>query len=170
MRLTFRILLIAAACAAGETDNTRKDRTVILDEAAVKNLRIETAEGEEQTFGETIFALGRVRVAPGHRAIVSSRVPGRVLSVAAHIDTPIEKGAEALVIESRQPGDPPPSVRLTAPISGFVSAVNVVPGQPAEPADSLVEIIDIGELHAVAAVPQHIAGQLKPGLAARIRV
>ena len=170
MRLILPILFIGAACATGETDTTRKDRTVILDEAAAKNLRIETAEAEEKTFEETIFALGRLKVAPGHRAIVSSRVPGRVLSVAAHIDTPIEKGAEALVIESRQPGDPPPSVRLTAPISGFISAVKVVPGQPVEPADSLVEVIDLTELHGVAAVPQHLAGSLKLDQAARIRV
>lgn len=163
-------LLSLAAIALGEADSSRKDRTVILDEAAVKNLHIETAEAEEKTFEETIFALGRLRVAPGHRAVVSSRVPGRVISVAAHIDRPIEKAAEALIIESRQPGDPPPSVRLTAPISGFIAAVNVVPGQPVEVADSLVEIIDIDALHAVAAVPQHLAGQLKPGQAARIRV
>ncbi len=168
--VTFTLLAACAVSALGQADPTRKDRTVILDEAAVKNLGIETSEAEEKTFEETVFALGRLRVAPGHRAIVSSRVPGRVLSVAAHIDTPIEKGAEVLVIESRQPGDPPPSVRLTAPIAGFVSAVNVVPGQPVEPADSLIEVTDLAELHAVAAVPQHLAGQLKVGQAARIRV
>lgn len=169
MKRILTILLILAGAASAQ-DPARKDRTVILDEAAVKNLHIETAEAEETTFEETIFALGRLRVAPGHRAVVSSRVPGRVLSVAAHIDRPIERGAEAVVLESRQPGDPPPSVRLTAPISGFISAVKVVPGQPVEPADSLIEIIDISSLHAVAAVPQHLAGQLKAGLAARIRV
>ncbi|MEQ1860864.1 MAG: efflux RND transporter periplasmic adaptor subunit [Chthoniobacteraceae bacterium] len=170
LHLAFPLFLALGVAAFAEADPARKDRTVILDEAAVKNLRIETAEAEETTFEETIFALGRLKVAPGHRAVVSSRVPGRVLSVAAHIDRSIEKGAEALVLESRQPGDPPPSVTLIAPISGFISAVNVVPGQPVEPADSLVEIIDLTSLHAVAAVPQHLAGQLKAGLAARIRV
>ena len=86
-------------------------------------------------------------------------MPGRVLSVAAHIDTPIEKDAEALVHRK------PPARRSAAersrsmaPISGFVSAVKVVPGQPVEPADSLVEIIDLSEVHAIAAVPEHLAG------------
>jgi cobalt-zinc-cadmium efflux system membrane fusion protein len=164
------ILLILAVSGFAQDDPTRKDRTVILHESAVKNLRIETVEAEEKTFEETLFALGRLRVAPGHRAIVSSRVPGRVITVAAHIDTPIEKGAEAVVIESRQPGDPPPSVRLVSPISGFISAVKIVPGQPVEPADSLIEVIDLKELHGVAAVPQHLAGSLKLEQAARIRV
>jgi len=144
--------------------------TIILDETGVKNLKIEFVEAEETDFEETVFALGRIRVAPGHRAIVSSRVPGRVLTVSAHIDTRIEKGAEAAVIESRQPGDPPPSVRLTAPLAGMVSAVNIVPGQPVTPDDSLVEIIDLSEVHAVAAVPEHLVGGLRVGQSAHIRV
>ncbi len=144
--------------------------TVILDETGVKNLKIETVEAEETDFEETVFALGRIKVAPGHRAVVSSRVPGRVLSVAAHIDVPIEKGAEVALIESRQPGDPPPSVRLTAPLGGMVSAVKIVPGQPVTPDASLVEIIDLSEVHAVAAVPEHLVGGLRVGQIAHIRV
>ena len=144
--------------------------TVILDETGVKNLKIEFVEAEESVFEETVFALGRIRVAPGHRAVVSSRVPGRVLSVSAHIDTPIGKGAEAAVIESRQPGDPPPSIRLIAPLSGMVSAVKIVPGQPVTPDDSLVEIIDLSEVHAMAAVPEHLVGGLRIGQTAHIRV
>jgi hypothetical protein len=93
-----------------------------------------------------------------------------VLSVAAHIDVAIAKDAEVAVIESRQPGDPPPSIRLTAPLGGMVSAVNIVPGQPVTPDDSLVEIIDLAEVHAVAAVPEHLVGKLKVGQAAHIRV
>src|SRR5687767_14828266 len=110
------LLFVGTAWAA---DPDRKANIVILNETAVKNLGLETAEAEERSFEDTVFALGRIKVAPGHRAVVSSRVPGRALSVAAHIDTRIEKGADAVVIESRQAGDPPPSVRLPAPISGL---------------------------------------------------
>ncbi|MES2572544.1 MAG: efflux RND transporter periplasmic adaptor subunit, partial [Verrucomicrobiota bacterium] len=91
------------------------------------------------------------------------------LTVAAHVDTKIEKGAEAVVMESRQPGDPPPSIRLVAPISGLISAVNVVPGQPITPDHSLIEIIDLSEVHAVAAVPEHFAGRMQVGQKGRIR-
>jgi multidrug efflux pump subunit AcrA (membrane-fusion protein) len=144
--------------------------TVILDETGEKNLKIETVEAEETVFEETVFALGRIRVAPGHRAVVSSRVPGRVLNVSAHIDTPITKGAEVALIESRQPGDPPPSVRVTAPLGGIVSAVKIVPGQPVTPDDSLVEVTDLSEVHATAAVPEHLVGRLSTGQTAHIRV
>jgi multidrug efflux pump subunit AcrA (membrane-fusion protein) len=159
--------LAAAAFAAGDTN--RAANLVILDETAVKNLNLATAEAEETDFEETIFALGRIRVAPGHKAVVSSRVPGRAISVSAHIDTKIEKGAEAVVIESRQPGDPPPSVRLLAPITGHISAVKIAPGQPVEAADSLIEIVDLSSVHAVAALPEHLAHRVRLAQKGRIR-
>lgn len=162
------LVLVTPAFAAMSPEKAAA--TVILDAAGVENLKLETVAAEETTFEETVFALGRIGVASGHRAVVSSRVPGRVLSVAAHIDRPIEKDAEVLMLESRQPGDPPPSVRLTAPIAGMVSVVNVVPGMPVEQKDSLVEIIDLSEVHAVAAVPEHLIGKLQPGQKAHIRV
>lgn len=155
-------------CAAVSPEKAAN--TVILTEDGVKSLGIETVEAEETTFEETFFALGRIKVAPGHRAVVSSRVPGRVLTLHAHIDTPVQKGAEVAVIESRQPGDPPPSVRLTAPISGLVSVMNAAVGQPVDPSTSLMEIIDLTDVHAVAAVPDHLVGKLKVGQKARVLV
>ncbi len=163
-------LALAAAPAIAAVTPEEAAATIILDETGVKNLKIETVEAEETEFEETVFALGRIKVAPGHRAVVSSRVPGRVLTVNAHIDTAIERGAEVAVIESRQPGDPPPSIRLTAPIGGMVSVVNIVPGKPVTPDDSLLEIIDLSEVHAVAAVPEHLVGGLRAGQVAHIRV
>ncbi len=166
---TFLLAFCLAASSFAAVDPNRAANLVILDETAVKNLNLSTVEAEESDFEETIFSLGRIRVASGHKAVVSSRVPGRAISVAAHIDTKIERGSEAVVIESRQPGDPPPSIRLVAPISGHVSAVNIAPGQPVEPANSLIEIVDISSVHAVAALPEHLAHRVQIGQKARIR-
>lgn len=166
---TFILTLGFATSAFAAADPNRTANLVILNEAAVKNLNLATVEAEESDFEETIFALGRIRVAPGHKAVVSSRVAGRATIVSAHIDTKIEKGAEAIALESRQPGDPPPSVRLLAPISGYVSAVNITAGQPVEPADSLIEIVDLSSVHAVAALPEHLAHRVSIGQKARIR-
>ncbi len=163
----FTVVLAEAAAAAG--DPNRGANLVILDETAVKNLNLATVEAEEADFEETIFALGRIRAAPGHRGVVSSRVAGRAITVGVHIDTRIEKGAEAVVIESRQPGDPPATVRLFAPVSGYVSAVHVVPGQPVEPTDSLIEIVDLSAVHAVAALPEHFANRVQIGQQGYIR-
>jgi membrane fusion protein, heavy metal efflux system len=169
MKHSLLILLLATALHAAMSPEEAAN-TVILDESGIKNLRIETVEAEETDFEETVFALGRINVAPGYRSIVSSRIPGRVVSVEAHIDTRIRLGSEALTIESRMPGDPPPRIRLPALISGIVSAVNVVEGQPIEPSDALVEILDLSTVHATAAVPEHLVAQVKEGATARIRV
>lgn len=158
------------AAAADSAKAAKLANTVFLDAIGVKNLRLQTVEAEEQTFEETVFALGRLRVAPGHRAIVSSRIAGRALSVSAHIDMRIEKGSDIAEIESRLPGDPPARVKLTAPIGGLISAIKLVPGQPVSPDSSLVEIVDLSEMHAVAAVPEHLVGKLKVGAKARLRV
>jgi multidrug efflux pump subunit AcrA (membrane-fusion protein) len=163
------LLLIALPSFAAVTPEEAA-ATVILTESGVKNLRIETVEVEETDFEETVFALGRIQIAPANRAVVSSRVPGRALKVNAHIDRRIEAGSEAVVVESRQPGDPPPRVSLPAPIGGLVMAVNVAVGQPVEPSASLVEIVDLTEIHALAAVPEHLASRLRPGMKAHIRV
>ena len=166
------VLLLAFVSVASfaETEKERLANTVILTAEGVANLRLEVVTAEETVFEETVFALGRIGAAPGHRAVVSSRVPGRVVTVAAHIDRPIAKDAEVLVLESRQAGDPPPSVRLLAPLAGMVTVVNVVPGSPVEQKDALVEIMDLSEVHAVAAVPEHLIGKLRPGQKAHIRV
>ncbi len=143
---------------------------LILDEVSVAHLNLEFAEAEETSFEETVFALGAIEVLPGKRAVVSSRIPGRAFSVLALPHQQVEEGDEVAWIESRQPGDPPPVVKLEAPIAGFISKVNLAPGQPVSPEDELMEIVDLDTVEAVASVPQHLAAQLKPGLIAHIRL
>lgn len=162
--------LLALAPVRAEVSKEEAANMIILTETGEKNLKIETVEAEETDFEETVFALGRIQVAPGRRAIVSSRVPGKVLSVTAHLDTHIALASEAVEIEVRQPGDPPPRLRLPALLSGIVTAVHVVPGQPISPDNPLVEITDLSEVQAVAAVPEWLFGKLKDGKKARIRV
>lgn len=166
----FCLLLAASVAGAAETIAKRAQNTVVLDETGVKNLRIETVEVEETAFEETIFSLGHLEVLPGKKAIVSSRIPGRAFSVLVIPHTEVDAGAEVAWVESRQPGDPPPVIKLEAPIAGMVSKVNIAPGQPVSPDDELIEIVDLSTLEAVANVPQHLAGRLKLGQKAYIKV
>ncbi len=154
----------------GSSDAARNANLVILDEAAEANLGIETAEAEEATFEQTMFALGRIEVLPGKRAVVSSRIPGRAYSVLALPDQLVDEGEEVMWVESRQPGDPPPKVMLAAPISGIVAKVNIAVGQPVSPDDSLIEVVDLSIVEADAQVPEHLAYRLKKGIKAQIRV
>ncbi|MBE2284652.1 MAG: efflux RND transporter periplasmic adaptor subunit [Prosthecobacter sp.] len=164
----FLFLLTPLLIAAAEPD--RAANTVILDETSVKHLRLEFAEAEETSFEETVFALGHIEVLPGKKAIVSSRIPGRAFSVLVVPHQQVDVGAEVAWVESRQPGDPPPVIKLEAPINGMVSKVDIVQGQPVTPDSSLIEIVNLETVEAVASVPQHLAGRLAAGLQAHIRV
>lgn len=161
-------VIVSSILAAEGVD--RVANTVLLNETGVKNLRIKTEVVEETTFEESIFALGRIDVYPGRSAAISSRIPGRALEVFVKHDHPITKGDVALVVESRQPGNPPPRVEVTAPISGLVSATHIIPGEPVDPDKVLAEILDLSEVYALASVPEHLAGQLLKGQRARITV
>lgn len=166
--LLFLVLLLPAARGA-DTPGSRSG-VVILDETGVKNLRIQTAEVEEAPFEETVFALGRIAVLPGHRAVISSRIPGRATEVLVKPDHPITQGDVAVVVESRQPGNPPPSIRITSPLTGLVSRTAVVPGEPVEPDRVLAEVVDLDAVYAIARVPENLAGRLRPGQDATISV
>lgn len=161
-------LLATLPLRSADTASSRSTNTVVLDETGVKNLRIQTAVAKAGVFEETVFALGRIEVYPGRRAVISSRIPGRALEVLIKHDHPVKKGDVAIIVESRQFSDPPPTVALTAPISGLVSATLVVPGEPVNPDKTLAEILDLSEVYALARVPEHLAAKLKSGQKARI--
>ena len=170
MLFRFIIPCLTLAGLLSAADPGRQQNTVILDETSVKNLGIQTVEAEETTFEETVFALGRVEVAHGKRAVVSSRIPGRALSVLALPDQEVKQGEELVRVESRQPGDPPPTITLNAPMTGLIAKVDIAVGQPVSPDQSLIEIVDLSVVEAMARVPEHLASKLKKGLKAHIRV
>ncbi|MDZ4288909.1 MAG: efflux RND transporter periplasmic adaptor subunit, partial [Prosthecobacter sp.] len=165
---------LSAAASLGfaedKVDNKRMANTVVLDETGVKNLRIETVEVEETDFEEIIFALGRIEANPSKTAAVSSRVSGRIMELKANLGDQVQAGQEVARLESRQPGDPPPSILLKAPIGGLVTKVDARLGDPLEPDKALLEITDLNEVYAIARVPEHQAGSMKPGTIAHIKV
>ena len=165
----FFAALASLALAQGKPGNARAGNTVILDANAVANLRLETAVAEPRDFEETVFALGRVEPRPGAVAAVSSRIPGRVAGLAVRPGDLVAAGSELVRVESRQAGDPPPVVALPAPLAGTVTSLEVRLGDPVEPDHALLEITDLSEVEAVARVPEHASGRLRPGTVARIR-
>jgi cobalt-zinc-cadmium efflux system membrane fusion protein len=148
----------------------RTEGLVILDEQGVKNLKLELVKSQEADFEQTVLALGRIEVFPGNLTVVSSRIAGRAHSVLVKADQEVSQGDELLWVESRQPGDPPPMMKIEAPIGGIISSMKIAPGRPVSPDDSLMEIVDLSRVHAVARVPEHFASRLKEGLKAHIRV
>ena len=164
------LYLMSISLAVAAEDSGRFQNMVRLKEAEAALLQLETAEAEETAFEETVFALGEIEVLPGKRAVVSSRIAGRAFSVLVIPTQEIAEGDEVAWIESRQPGDPPPTVMLPSPMAGTVASVRIAPGQPVTPDDVLAEIVSLDVVEAAAQVPQHLAGALAAGQSARIRV
>ncbi|HSP41403.1 MAG TPA: efflux RND transporter periplasmic adaptor subunit, partial [Luteolibacter sp.] len=142
---------------------------VILTEQGVRNLGLETVVVEEADFELTNFALGRTEAIPENRSVLSSRIPGRVAETNLVIGSYVTKGEKLVLLESRQPGDPPPTVWLTAPADGTVISVNTSLGAPVEPSDRLAEFADLKTIYLIATVPQAIAGKIRQGTQAKVR-
>ncbi|SKB01814.1 RND family efflux transporter, MFP subunit [Prosthecobacter debontii] len=162
--------LTFASLSNAAEDNKRSSSTIVLDENGVKNLRIETTEVEETDFESTIFSLGRIQAIPNNVGAVSSRISGRIVELKVAPGDVVQKGDVVVSVESRQPGDPPPVIPLTAPLSGLVTRVELRLGDPIEPDRPVLEITDLSEVYAVARVPEHQAGLMKPGTIAHIKV
>lgn len=158
----FTLLLFNAFLSAAEP--------IILDEVAIHNLRLKTVEANESTFEQTVFCLGHIRAIPQNMAAVSSRVSGRILSLAVSPGQSVEAGQILAEIESRQAGDPPAKISLRAPAGGMVTQVLSRLGDPVEPEKAFIEIIDLTDLFVHASVPEHQAGKMKIGAQASIHI
>lgn len=143
---------------------------IVLDETGVKNLRIETVVAEETDFEETVFALGRIAEIPERHGVLSSRISGRVTGLEVQEGDTVNKDQLLVRVESRQPGNPPPVIELTSPISGLVVESHINIGEPVEPDKKLLDISDLSEVYAIARVPENQAAKLAPGSKAHIRV
>ena len=172
MKLYKQLLCIAllTATSAHAAEEAREQNTIILDEIAVKNLRIQTGEAEERDFESTVFAIGRIEEIPASRSVLSSRIAGRISELKAFEGDIVKAGDVLATVESRQLGDPPPSVQLKAPQSGLIVASHVRLGQPVEPSAELLDISDRSKLWAVAKIPEQEAAMTKIGTRARIHV
>jgi multidrug efflux pump subunit AcrA (membrane-fusion protein) len=142
---------------------------VILTEQGVKNLGLQTVVAEEADFHTTVFAFGRTEAIPERSSILSSRISGRVIEHHLRIGSVVSRGEKLLLLESRQPGDPAPTVWLTAPADGTITSVNAKLGSPVEPSDRLAEIADLRTIYLIAKLPQAIAGAIGQGTQATVR-
>lgn len=164
-------LLVSMSMARAEKmDQDRARNLVVLDEAGVASLKLETTTADERSFEQVFFAVGRVEVLPGARAMVSSVKAGRVVELKVAPSELVEAGAELGKIETVDRSGNVTTETLTAPISGMVLSVRVSQGEAFRIATSLIEIADLREVDVVARVFEHEASLLAPGSTARIQV
>ncbi len=168
MKLFILLLLFTARLFAQEGE--RASNTILLDEQGVENLRIETVVAEEQDFETTLFAIGRIEEIPNRHSVLSSRISGRVISVNAFIGDTVKAGQILINVESRQPGNPPPTISITTPRSGIVMESHVKEGEPVSPEEELMDVIDLSKVWAIAKIPENAAATLQPGSSARVTI
>ncbi len=163
-------LITTAPSAEGPVDAEATANTVILDEQGVKNLRIETVVVQKQDFETTVFAIGRIEDIPSSRSVLSSRISGRAVEVNAFEGDLVEKDQVLVKVESRQPGNPPPTIALRAPKAGLVVDSHVRLGEPIEPETELLDISDRSKMWAIAKIPEKEASGVAVGTIARVQV
>ena len=123
-----------------------------------------------QTFESTLFTLGHLEEIPAKRSVLSTRIPGRIVELHALMGDQVEEGQTLAVLESRQPGNPPPRIELKAPQSGTIVETHILKGEPVEPENELLAIADHSQLWAIAHVPETSIPQIPLGSEARIHV
>lgn len=157
--------LTAATKAEDDSSNF-----ISLRPEGIRNLGIQYEEVEVKDFERTIFAIGTIREIPSHHSVLSSRISGRIIEVNAFEGDRVKKGDVLVKVESRQPGSPPPVIELLAPRDGLVVTSHIRLGEPVEPSNELLDIMDLEEVWATAQVPEDAVSQLKPGTKAHIRI
>jgi cobalt-zinc-cadmium efflux system membrane fusion protein len=172
MKLKSIFSLITAALLSNTWAEESIDaaNTVILSEQGVKNLGIEITKVKKATFEDSVFAIGHIKPIPNKHSVISTRFSGRVVQTPPIVGDIVEKGQVLLKVESRQPGSPPPVIDVKAPEAGIISKSHVTLGQPVDPSQELMDIVDLKQVWAVASVPESQASKLKLGTTAHIKV
>jgi len=164
------IFLTTFPVLAAEEEVMNSDDLVILSASSEKSLGIKIEASLETDFETTLFSIGRIQEVPSNHRVVSSRIAGRVTQLHAIAGDHVNKGDLLVQVESRQAGNPPPTIPLHAPSSGIIAESHIRLGEPVDPGKELLDILDLTQVWAVARVPEQEAGNLAIGAKARIRV
>lgn len=141
---------------------------VQLSEAQQKAVGLQVVPADFRPLSELLNLNGEVRLLPGRQADVSTRISGQVKELYAGLGDTVKAGQRLARVQSRLVGDPPPSVDITAPVSGVVDALNVTIGQSVEPTTVLYRISDRSQVNVVARVYEEDLGKVKLGQEAKV--
>ena len=143
---------------------------VQLSAAQQKAIALQLAPVSPRPLAAVLNLNGEVQLLPNRQADVSLRISGQVKELYANLGNTVRAGQRLVLVQSRLVGDPPPSVTITAPMSGVIDARNVVVGQAVEPNTVLFHISDRSQVIVVGKVFEEDLGKIKTGQAARVRV
>ena len=141
---------------------------VTLTKVQEESIGLQTVAADLHSIDTILLLNGSAKIDPNRQAHVTTRISGRVEELSASVGDRVEKGQKLAVIQSRQVGDPPPSVEVDAPIAGVVSKRDASLGDAVEPNTEMFHIVDISKLIVTAQVYEEDVAKVKLGQTARI--
>jgi len=133
-------------------------------------IALQTVVADLQEINKELNINGQIQLLPNNQADVSLRISGQVKVLYSNLGDRVKVGQKLAKVESRLSGNPPPTVSITAPMSGVIDARNVNIGQAVEPNMVLFHISDRSRLIVVAKVYEEDIGKIELGQEANIRV
>lgn len=156
--------------APGEDGAPATNGPITISAEAKTNLKLTVEEADLRTLEKTVTVIGQIQSIPNRTSAVTSRISGRVTAINATEGERVKKGQPLIKVESRQIGNPPPSVQYEAPIDGIVTHRDVLLNDSVEPDKHLLEIVDMSELYAEGRIFEGQVSQVKVGQNVRIVV
>lgn len=141
-----------------------------LSEEAKRNIELTTQVVEERMIEKIITANGVVKAQPHRLAQVSPKVDAIVEKTLVEPWDWVKKGQVLVWVRSRQFGNPPPLLSLTAPISGLISKWDAKVGEAVGPGKVLFEIVDASVVWVEGDIPEHETHLVKVGQKARVNM
>lgn len=141
---------------------------VKLTEAQRAAIGVETDAADLRDIDTVLLLNATVAYDPNRHVFVSTRIEGRVEQILANLGDRVARDQKLAVIQSRQVGDPPPSVTLTAPIAGVVDDRLVALGEAVEPNKPLLHIADLSQVIVQAETYEEDIGKVALGQEARV--
>lgn len=141
---------------------------VTLTKLQQASIGLETAKADFRSIDTVLLLNGRVMIDPDRHAHLTTRISGRVEELLARVGDRVEKGQKLAVVQSRQLGEPPPAVDVTAPVSGVINDRPVSLGDSVEPNTELFHIVDLSRVIVVAQAYEEDIAKVKLGQEVRV--